>query len=102
MVIEIPASENEPNQIVGAARMSKLHGSNSARFTLLIADAFQGKGLGFEMIDRLIAVARSEGLERIEAIFSTSSSAMQHMLEKNKFTFSAVEEGKIHKAELAL
>ncbi len=102
MVIEIPASGNDPSQIVGAARMSKLHGSNSARFTILMADAFQGKGLGYEMINKLIAVARSEGLERIEAVFSTSSSAMQHMLEKYNFTFSVVEKGKIDKAELAI
>jgi acetyltransferase len=51
--------------IVGVGRLTKLHGVEEAEFALLVADRFQGRGLGTELLRRLVQVGRDEGIERI-------------------------------------
>ena len=38
-----------------------------AEFAVLISDAFQGHGLGTELVKRLIEIARADGLDRVTA-----------------------------------
>ena len=51
--------------IASIARLIRLHNSNTAEFSLIVADDYQGHGLGTEMVRRLIDVGRQEGLDRI-------------------------------------
>ncbi len=44
--------------ILGVARLSRIHGLNAARFTVLIIDQFQGRGLGTELLQRMLQIAR--------------------------------------------
>lgn len=57
--------ETGEQQIVGVGRLSRSHTANEAEFALLIADAFQGKGLGTAMLARLVEIGRAEKLDRI-------------------------------------
>ena len=40
---------------------------NEAEFAVLISDQFQGRGLGTELVKRLIEIARAEGIARVTA-----------------------------------
>ncbi|MBM3789252.1 MAG: bifunctional acetate--CoA ligase family protein/GNAT family N-acetyltransferase [Acidobacteria bacterium] len=52
-------------QIIAAARVIKLYGGEDAEFTILVSDAYQGFGLGTEMLRRLVDIGRKEGVKRI-------------------------------------
>jgi acetyltransferase len=87
--------------ILGAGRLSKLHGVNAARFSMIISDDFQGRGLGAEMMRRLMQIARDEKLDRIEAIITSDNQAMQHLCGKLGGRLSPQSDGKV-KAEIDL
>jgi acetyltransferase len=55
----------EERQIAGVGRLSKSHAGNEAEFALLVADQFQGYGLGTELLHRLVKIGRDEKLDRI-------------------------------------
>ncbi len=57
--------QTEAEEIAGVGRLSKSHAANEAEFALLIADRFQGKGLGTRLLRSLIEVGRAEKLDRI-------------------------------------
>lgn len=75
-------------KIMGAARLSKIHGTETARFTTLISDPFQGRGLGSELLRRSIDVAKQEKLTQIVAFFTVDNLGIHHMLEKHGFQIS--------------
>jgi acetyltransferase len=52
-------------EIIGVARLIKGHGTNEAEFAILIADAWQGKGIGTELLKLLVTIGREEKLQRI-------------------------------------
>jgi acetyltransferase len=53
--------------IVAVGRLIRLRDGRSAEMSLIVSDAYQGHGLGRELLRRLIDVARAEGLQRIVA-----------------------------------
>jgi acetyltransferase len=96
----INAQEGEL-RILGAFRMTKLHGTNAARFSVLVSDQCQGMGIGSELMRRLIPVAQQEKLHRLEAIMTPDNRIMQGMCAKLGFQFSRTDDGML-KAELKL
>ncbi len=58
------AAANAP-EILGVARLVKTHGSDEAEFAILIADAWQGRGLGTQLLKLLVSIGRAEKLQRI-------------------------------------
>ncbi len=79
-------NNGEEATILGVVRLSKLHATNEARLSILVADPYQGTGLGGEMVRRTIEVAKREKLERISAILSDDNQVMQHLFKKLGFT----------------
>jgi len=79
--IALVADSQDPatgvHNILGVGRLMKLRGLNEAEFALLIIDRFQGRGLGSELLRRLIQVGRDEGLDRISADILTDNRPMQ-------------------------
>jgi acetyltransferase len=72
-------------EILGIGHLSKLHGFKEAEFALLIVDRCQGRGLGTELLRRLIAVGRDEALDRITAEILPENTAMQRVCLKLGF-----------------
>ena len=77
------------DQIMGIARLSKLRGVNHARFAMIVTDAFQGKGLGHELLVRLIAIAREEKIDRIVANMSPENAGMKHLFQVLGFSVTS-------------
>jgi acetyltransferase len=59
---------NASSEIIAVGRLSKLHGTSEAEVAVLVRDEFQHRGLGTELVSRLIKVAADE---RLTAISST-------------------------------
>jgi len=73
------------SQIMGVARLSKLHGSSAGEFAVVVTDAWQRKGLGTELTKRLVQIAKDEKLARLVAYTLRENKDMQQMCKKVGF-----------------
>jgi acetyltransferase len=76
---------NGKSQIIGVARLSKLHSTNAAEFAVVVTDQWQRKGLGTELTKRLVQIAKHEKLDRLIAYTLRENKDMQHMCRKVGF-----------------
>ena len=88
--------------ILAVGRLIKLHGTRDGEFALVVVDARQGKGLGTELLRRLVQVGRDEGLERIVATIDVENFEMQRVAKHVGFTLRHDEADRVVKAELRL
>jgi acetyltransferase len=83
------ASAQDPTtgepEILGVGRLSKIRATNEAEFALLIADKFQGQGLGTALLDRLLQVGRDEKIGRIIGDILPENTEMKRVCEKLGF-----------------
>jgi len=61
---------------IGVARYVGGDQQGSAEFAIVVADEWQGKGIGKALLDHLFGVARDVGFKRIEALVLTANSNM--------------------------
>ena len=100
LVAQCEDCDGEP-EIMGVARLSKLHGRPEGRFTMLISDLHQGRGIGSELLKRIIQVGRDEKLEVISAVMSIENTEMHRMLERLGFVITPLDD-KLLRAEIKL
>jgi succinyl-CoA synthetase alpha subunit/RimJ/RimL family protein N-acetyltransferase len=81
---EIALVAEHEDRILGVGRLRKL-GTGEAEIALLIIDAAQGKGLGSEMVRRLIEVARAEAVSTVIADVHGENAKMIHLLRRFGF-----------------
>ncbi len=62
VLLTLPSGAQE---LLAVGRLVMEHVRNEAEFALLIADSFQGRGLGTELLRRLVAIGRRERVGRI-------------------------------------
>ena len=72
-------------KVIAAARLTKEHGKNIAEFSMLVADEYQGEGLGGKLLRDLINHGKAEGLDAIEAVVMQTNRAMINVAEKAGF-----------------
>src|SRR5262249_6891254 len=76
--------------IIGVGRLNKLRGhNNEAEVAVLVADAFQNRGLGLELLRRVIKVARDENLKIVSSEMLRDNLAMQVVSQKLGFRLQA-------------
>lgn len=90
LVTEYVNPETGQAQIIGIGRLSKLHGTSEAEFSMLVSDRFQRQGLGTELLRRLVQIARDENLDRITADILSNNMAMQRISEKLGFRLERI------------
>lgn len=96
-------AETEAGEIVGVGRLTKLQGANEAEFAVLVEDAYQGQGIGGELLRRSVQVARDEHLDRIVADVLWQNKPMQVAFERAGFELIRPDElGDMVKAVLTL
>ncbi len=88
LVAEGDDPQNGERCIMAVARLSKIHGTDDAEFTILVNDRFQERGLGREMIQRLLQIARDENLRRVVATISADNPVMQELCQRLGFRLS--------------
>jgi len=73
------------HRILGVGRLIKEHAKNEAEFAILISDAWQGKGLGSELLKLLVQIGRKERLQRIVGHISPENATMKRVSEEVGF-----------------
>jgi GNAT superfamily N-acetyltransferase len=58
-----PDKEHETERIIGAGRYLLDRSTNEAEFALLIQDEYQGKGVGTFLLNHLMRIAKSKGID---------------------------------------
>jgi acetyltransferase len=79
--------EGGDRSIMAVGRLSRT-GPLEAEFSVLVADSYQGQGLGSEILRRLVEIGRREGLRRITAEMSPGNQVMQAVSRKLGFQLS--------------
>jgi acetyltransferase len=82
-------------QILGVGRLSRLHADNEAEVAVLISDQYQGKGLGTELLRRVVQVARDEKISRVIGEMLRDNVAMQSMVKNAGFKVQMREDGSV-------
>jgi acetyltransferase len=85
LVVECQDPKTQERQILAVGRLQKLPGTDEAEFAVLVSDAWQGHGIGPELISRLICIARDEKIVRIRADVLADNTVMQRILSKSGF-----------------
>jgi len=104
IALVVEGEENGEKAIFGVARLSKLRGTNvEGRFTMLISDSYQGKGLGKELLTRIIQIGRDEKIKRIIALMSPDNEAMKKLCRRVGFSsFETDSQNGMLKAQIEL
>jgi acetyltransferase len=94
-------SDRIPHRIeIGVSRLILDPNEKHGEFAVVIADKFQGKGLGTKLVDMLIEVARDKEVESIYGVIMSGNMAMIRLCEKLGFTTRREQDSV--KAELKL
>ena len=88
-------------RLVGEARLCLLPG-RAAEFCVLVADPWQGLGLGSALIDFALELAKSLGLQKILTEIVPENARIVDLLRRRGFQFSVEEDGLTHWGELTL
>jgi len=102
LIAERDDAKTGERNILGASRMTKMHGMDEARLSVLISDSCQGLGLGGEMVRRAVQIARDEKLGCINAFVTPDNQSMQHIFQKLGFSLKRTSDGQLLEARLDL
>jgi len=89
-------------EILGVGRLMKVHGTQEAEIAALVSDSWQGRGLGKELLSRLLLVAANEKLARVTADILPDNRGVMRICEKLGFSLKHLPEEEIVRAEFTL
>jgi acetyltransferase len=101
LVAEHTAADGK-RKIVGISRLAKERGGTTAELAGLVTDAWQGRGIGRELLRRLVEIARAEKVEMVTAHLREENWGMRGNLEHLGFTISKVSDDGLQRADLDL
>jgi acetyltransferase len=91
--IALVAEPTDPHsrlqEILGVGRLIQHPGTRAAELAVIVSDRFQRRGLGTELVRRLVQIGRAEQLDRITAVVLRENSGMLHVFEKLGFRIRA-------------
>ncbi len=91
LVAEQDGADGRP-EIVGIGRLSKVHGTPNGEFAILVTDSWQGRGIGTELLRRIVDVARAEKLESVSAQVAAENAEMRGVAVRVGFTIEPVSD----------
>jgi len=88
--------------ILAVCRLNKLHGTKEGEFAILVSDNYHHRGLGLELLRRLVEIGREEKLSRIYGEILPQNRDMLRICEKLGFRRHYLAENGIVRAEIDL
>lgn len=80
------SGSKEKRKIVGVVRIIFAPDAKKGEFAIVLADAWQGKGLGLKLLRHALACAKKDGLEQVWGSVITTNAGMLKLGEKLGFT----------------
>jgi acetyltransferase len=94
--------ETGESEILGVGRMMKLVGSNEGEVAVLVSDKWQGRGLGRELLSRLVVIGGDEKLTKLGADILPDNQDVMRICEKLGFALKHSTEDDVVRAEYKL
>ena len=88
-------TENGKRKIIGTARVSIDPDGKSGELAFLVADPWQGLGLGTKLVDYVVEICKERGLETVYAFMVPDNLKAIELMKKFGFTLKYTEEGVI-------
>ena len=85
LVTESVDPQTGHREILGVGRLKRQLFRTDGELAVIVGDRYQGRGLGTEMVRRLIDVARHEGFRRIIALILSENAAMLALAKRLHF-----------------
>jgi acetyltransferase len=101
MAIVAELKEGTRRRIIGIGRLIIEPDFRSGEYAVLVHDDYQGKGLGYKLVDLIIGIAQDKGLEEIYGTVLTENERMLNMARKLGFQYKMLPDG-ITEVKLAL
>ncbi|MGB8581009.1 MAG: GNAT family N-acetyltransferase [Candidatus Sulfotelmatobacter sp.] len=92
LVAELTDSATGEHRIMGVGRLSKLRSGNEAEVAVLVSDQYQKLGLGYELLRRIVEIARDEKLSQVSAEMLPDNLAMQVIMKRMGFRVRASDD----------
>ncbi|MCL4401405.1 MAG: bifunctional acetate--CoA ligase family protein/GNAT family N-acetyltransferase [Acidobacteria bacterium] len=102
LVAEHEDPQTGERQILGVGRLTKVHGTNDAEVAVLVSDQWHGRGLGKELLARMLVVGADEKLSRLTADILPDNRDIMRICEKLGFHLHHSLEDEVVKAEFSL
>jgi acetyltransferase len=102
LVAERRDAQSGEREILAVGRLSKIHWSSDAEVAVLVSDKWQGRGLGSELLHRLIQVGKDEKLSRLTADILPDNRDVQRVCDRLGFRLRHSMEEEVVKAEYTL
>jgi acetyltransferase len=102
LVVEFTDPVSGEQSILAVGRLVRVHGSNDGEFAIVVSDNWHRRGLGTELLQRLIEIGRKEKLSRIVADILPDNQDMLRLCETLGFARKYWTEAGVVKAELGL
>jgi acetyltransferase len=90
------------SEILGVGRMVKLIGTREGEVAVLVSDRWQGRGLGKELLSRMLVVGADEKLSRLTADILPDNRDVMRICEKLGFSLKHSVEDEVVRAEFQL
>ena len=88
-------NSNDKKRNVGVVRLLIDPGLQTGEFAILVADNFQGSGLGTKFMDTLIDIGRKKGLKSIYGIVLPENGGMLALAKEFDFSIGANLDGEV-------
>ena len=95
-------AQTAESEILGVGRLTKVHGSREGEFAILVSDNWHHRGLGVELLKRLVDIGRDEKLTRIFGDILPENHDMLRVCDKLGFRHKYSAEERVVRAEIAL
>lgn len=102
LVAERRDPQSGEREILAVGRLTKIHWSSDGEVAVLVSDNWQGRGLGTELLHRLIQVGKDEKLARLTADILPDNREIQRVCDKLGFRLRHSMEDEVVKAEYTL
>lgn len=101
-LVAIARKSDGTRAVAGIVRMQKAFFTDQARFTIIVNDQWQRRGIGTLLLKKLVEVARAEKVSLLRAAFLEQNVEMQSLCEKHQFVIRPPADGEPAYAEIAL
>jgi acetyltransferase len=81
--------------VVGVGRLLRTRRQGIAEFALIVADGYQRRGLGAQMLGDLLSIARDEGYVEVDGYVLPENAGMLHLCRRAGFTVGEENAGQI-------
>ena len=102
LVAEGRDEEGRAPVILGVARLQRIGEGGAAEFAVVVADRFQGFGVGGALMRQVIATARGEGVSRVRADILSENGPMRRLCARAGIPVRPTSDPQVVEADLAL